>query len=178
MFLNRGRVCENVVLMGDWFYSVPVLRGIVLFLWGSQTPAQHWIKIVHPWVQKFYPVLGLGSGGRLLCHFQTPVLYWINFSQRFECFFWDLEDSHRKSNPCLFRSLLCMLPNKQGKEDHGKRHAASSSTLPSPESANILIRRQQSTSQPALWESFWGSAKGVSIERGGSRNLLRKKMGS
>ena len=28
------------------------------------------------------PVLGLGSGGRLLRHFQTPDLYWINFSLR------------------------------------------------------------------------------------------------
>ena len=27
-------------------------------------------------------VLGLGSGERLLWHFQTPVLYWINFSLR------------------------------------------------------------------------------------------------
>ena len=27
-------------------------------------------------------VLGLGSGGRLLRHFQTPALYWINFSLR------------------------------------------------------------------------------------------------
>ena len=24
----------------------------------------------------------LGSGEKLLCHFQTPVLYWINFSLR------------------------------------------------------------------------------------------------
>ena len=38
-----------------------VLGGIVLALWGCQTPAQYWIKIVHPWVQKFYPVLGLRS---------------------------------------------------------------------------------------------------------------------
>ena len=29
-----------------------------------------------------YPVLGLESEGRLLRHFQTPVLYWINFSLR------------------------------------------------------------------------------------------------
>ena len=50
----------------------------MLALGGCQTPAQYWIKIVHPWVQKFYPVLGLGSGERLLWHFQTPVLYWIN----------------------------------------------------------------------------------------------------
>ena len=38
--------------------------------------------MVHPWVQKIYPILGLGSGGRPLRHFQTPVLYWINFSLR------------------------------------------------------------------------------------------------
>ena len=35
-----------------------------------------------PMVQEFYTGLGLGSGGRLLRHFQTPVLYWINFSLR------------------------------------------------------------------------------------------------
>ena len=29
---------------------------------------------------ELHPELGLGSGGRLLRHFQTPVLYWINFS--------------------------------------------------------------------------------------------------
>ena len=57
-----------------------VLGGIVLaLLRGCQTPAQYWIKFLHPWVQKFYPVLGLGSGERLLWHFQTPVLYWIKF---------------------------------------------------------------------------------------------------
>ena len=33
-----------------------------LALWGCQTPVQYWIKIVRPWVQTFYPVLGLGSG--------------------------------------------------------------------------------------------------------------------
>ena len=43
---------------------------------------QYWIKIVHPWVQKLYPVLGLGSGERLLWLFQTPVLYWISFRLR------------------------------------------------------------------------------------------------
>ena len=42
--------------------------------------AQYWIRIVHPWVQKCYSVLGLGSGGRLLGHFQTPVLHWSYFS--------------------------------------------------------------------------------------------------
>ena len=43
---------------------------------------RYWIKIVLPWIQNFYPVLGLESGGRLLRHFQTPVLYWINFGLR------------------------------------------------------------------------------------------------
>ena len=42
------------------FYPVLVLGGIVLSLRGCRTPAQYWIKILHPWVQKFYPVLGLG----------------------------------------------------------------------------------------------------------------------
>ena len=37
---------------------------------------------MHPRVQKFYPVLGLVSGKRLLWHFQTPVLCWINVSLR------------------------------------------------------------------------------------------------
>ena len=69
------------------FYPVRVLGGIVLALWGCQTPAQYWIKIVHPWVQKFYPVLGLGSGERLLWHCHTPVLHWITFSLRIKwCF--------------------------------------------------------------------------------------------
>ena len=45
----------------------------------AKTPAQYWINIVHPWVQKLYPVLGLGSGERLLWRFQTPFLYWIKF---------------------------------------------------------------------------------------------------
>ena len=39
------------------------------------------MNIVRPWVQKFYPVLRLGSGGKLR-RFQTPVLYWINFCLR------------------------------------------------------------------------------------------------
>ena len=56
--------------------------GEICSRWGCQTPAQYWITIVHPWVQKFYPVLGLGSEGRLLWHFQTPALYWTNFSPR------------------------------------------------------------------------------------------------
>ena len=31
---------------------------------------------MRPWLQKFYPVLRLGSGESLVWHFQTPVLYW------------------------------------------------------------------------------------------------------
>ena len=38
--------------------------------------------ILHPSVQEFYPVLGLGSGGRLLRHFQIPTLHWIHVSLR------------------------------------------------------------------------------------------------
>ena len=80
----RG-VCKigDVILNVKWetdFYPVRVLGSVVLSLCGCQTPAQHWIKILHPWVQEFYPVLGLGSGGRLLRHFQTPTLYVIHFS--------------------------------------------------------------------------------------------------
>ena len=62
------------------FYQVLVLRGIALFLWGCQTPTQYRIKIVHPWAQKYYPVLGLRSGERLLGHFQTPNLHWKDIS--------------------------------------------------------------------------------------------------
>ena len=36
-------------------------------------PTQYWIKIVHMWVQLFYLVLGLGSGGIVLGHFQTQL---------------------------------------------------------------------------------------------------------
>ena len=57
------------------FYPMLVLGRSVLSLRGSQTPAQYWIKIVHPQVQKFYPVLGLRSVRSLLRHFQPPVLY-------------------------------------------------------------------------------------------------------
>ena len=38
---------------------------------------------MQPCVHELHPVLGLGSGGRLLKHLQTPfLLYWINFSPR------------------------------------------------------------------------------------------------
>ena len=57
------------------FYPVLVLGGVALSLRGRQTPAQYWIKIMHPWVQKIYPVLGLGSLGMLLRQFHTPILY-------------------------------------------------------------------------------------------------------
>ena len=61
--------------MGDRFLSsAGTGKRIALSPRGCRTPAQHWIKIVHPWVQKFYPVRGLGSGGRLIRGFQTPIL--------------------------------------------------------------------------------------------------------
>ena len=56
-------------------YPARVLGRVVFSLCGCQTPAQHWIKILHPWVQEFYPVLGLGSGDIVLEHFQTPTLF-------------------------------------------------------------------------------------------------------
>ena len=64
-------------------YSVWVLGGNCARPMRLPDPSPVLDKIVHPWVQKFYPVLGLESGERLLWHFQTPVLYWINFSLRF-----------------------------------------------------------------------------------------------
>ena len=54
---------SNSMLDSQWeidVYPVRVLRRAVFSLYGCQTPAQHWIKILHPWVQEFYPVLGLG----------------------------------------------------------------------------------------------------------------------
>ena len=71
------------IYWGSDFCPVRLLGGIVLALWGCQTPARYWIKIVHPWVQKFHPALGLGSGEGFLWHFRTPVLFWINFGLRF-----------------------------------------------------------------------------------------------
>ena len=65
----------------SWYFFQQMSFGRPIFI-QCQTPTQYWIKIVHPWVQKFYPVLGLVSGERLLWHFQTPVLYWINFGLR------------------------------------------------------------------------------------------------
>ena len=56
---------------------------------------------MRPWVQKFYPVPGLGSGERLLWHFHTPVLYWINFSLRVRR---RKNSSHRRA--ILWRDLL------------------------------------------------------------------------
>ena len=49
---------------------------------------------MHPWVQKFYPVPGLGCGERLPWHFQTPVLYWINFGLRPSTLLHRLSDLH------------------------------------------------------------------------------------
>ena len=41
-------------------------------------------NLAHPWVQELEPVLGLGSGGRLLEHCQTPVPQKENLSLRKE----------------------------------------------------------------------------------------------
>ena len=45
---------------------------------GAKPQPQYCIKIEHPWVQTFYLVLGLWSGGIVLAHFHTPTLYWMN----------------------------------------------------------------------------------------------------
>ena len=69
------------------FYPVQVLGGVALSLSlyeGGKLLASTEKKGLHPWVQTFYPVLGLGFGGRLLEHCQAPVLYWINFSLRLQ----------------------------------------------------------------------------------------------
>ena len=88
----RSRITEVIpapifaaisTLLGSRFLSsgsVRVLGRVVFSLCGCQTPAQHRIKILHPWVQEFYPILGLGCGRRVLRHFQIPTLHWIHFS--------------------------------------------------------------------------------------------------
>ena len=52
-----------------------------------------------PMGPEFYPVLELGSGERLLWHFQTPVLHWIHFSLRFLLFYRVSKGSHGEKNP-------------------------------------------------------------------------------
>ena len=69
--------------MGDRFLSSAGAGGSCARPMRLPDPSPVLDKIMHPWVQKFYPVLGLGSGEKLLWHFQTPVLYWINFGLRF-----------------------------------------------------------------------------------------------
>ena len=72
--------CLFIFLPCMWGAGVTSVFLIYESLWGFQTAAQCWIKIVHPWAQRFYPVLALESARRLLWHF--PVLYWMNFSLR------------------------------------------------------------------------------------------------
>ena len=42
-------------IVGTDFYPLRILLGVVLDLKGCQTPAQYWIRILHPWVQEFCP---------------------------------------------------------------------------------------------------------------------------
>ena len=60
--------------LGDWFSNAVVLGGDALCLWGCQIPARCWMNIVHPWVQTSNLLLGLGSGGIVQGHFQTPLV--------------------------------------------------------------------------------------------------------
>ena len=62
------------------FYAVRVWVRSCVFPKRVPNPNPTLIKNLHPWVQEFYPVWGLGSGGRRLMHFQTPTLRWIHFS--------------------------------------------------------------------------------------------------
>ena len=48
---------------------------------------------------------GAGSGGRLLRHFQTPVLYWTNFSLRKEQIPANLGDPTSVVGQCCFEQL-------------------------------------------------------------------------
>ena len=85
----KGKFARNLVstlarpLQCETNFYPLLLRGRkALSLRGCQNPGQYWIKIVHPWIQTCYPVMGLGSGGRLLRHFRTTALHWMNFSLR------------------------------------------------------------------------------------------------
>ena len=54
----------------------------MLCLRGCQTPVLYWIKKLALMGPEIPSSTGLGSGGRLLCHFQTPDLYWISVGLR------------------------------------------------------------------------------------------------
>ena len=74
---------RGVPWVGDRFLSSAGAGGKCVLSMRVPNPSPALDKnCAPPWVQKFYPVLGLGSGERLLWHFQTPVLYWINFNLR------------------------------------------------------------------------------------------------
>ena len=45
----------KTIVSGNYFVIISARM-----VYECQTPAQHWIKILHPWVQEFYLVLGLG----------------------------------------------------------------------------------------------------------------------
>ena len=75
-------------------------KSLLSHFWVTLTIFEFWLCSCRPhpqaqcWKRKnrapmgpeIYPVLGLGPGERLLWHFQTPVLYWINLSLRL----WDI----------------------------------------------------------------------------------------
>ena len=59
--MSRAHTAHPGIHWETDIYPVQALGRAAFSLCGCQTPAQHWIKILHPWVQEFYPVLGLGS---------------------------------------------------------------------------------------------------------------------
>ena len=79
---HSAGTCRKLGKNCFFLYPVLVLGRHAVALLRCQTSAQYWIKIVHPWVQIFYPVLGLGSGRIIRGYFQTPILSWINFFLR------------------------------------------------------------------------------------------------
>ena len=64
--------------MKDRFYSNTGTATTCALCMRLPNPNPVLDKILHPWVQRLYPALGLGPGGRLQGHFQTPVLCWTN----------------------------------------------------------------------------------------------------
>ena len=71
--------CPNKVMAHMWFmHDAHSVRAFLFF----EILAEYTGRPIFMGPE-MYPVLGLGSGERLLWHFQNPVLYWINFSLRY-----------------------------------------------------------------------------------------------
>ena len=79
---KHKRVCNNLSPMGDRFLSsAGGGRNCVLSM-RVPNPSPVLDKNCAPMGPEILSSTGAGSGERLLRHFQTPALYWINFSLR------------------------------------------------------------------------------------------------